>query len=99
MGFDYSTKNKRWQRLRAQVLREAGYRCEYAKRYGKRVQAQHVHHIWPVEDWPQFAYERWNLIALSQEAHNRMHDRWTGKLSDVGEQLRQRTIPPSPPDS
>ena len=99
MGFDYSEKNKRWQRLRARVLREAEYRCQYAKRYGKRVQASHVHHIWPVDDWPEYAYQRWNLIALSQEAHNAMHDRRTGKLTDLGEQLRRRTIPPSPPDS
>ena len=95
MGFDYSTKNKRWQRLRAQVLREAGYRCEYAKRYGKRVQASTVHHIWPAEDFPEFAFERWNLIALSTEAHNKMHDRATGRLTETGEQLRRRAIPPS----
>ena len=63
--------------------------------YGKRVEACHVHHIWPAEDYPQFAWCRWNLIALSQEAHNMMHDRRTGKLSAIGEALRRRTPPPS----
>ena len=92
MSFDY--KSKRWLRLRASVLREAGYRCQYAKRYGKRIQATTVHHIWPAEDFPEYALERWNLIALSTEAHNRMHDRATGRLTDTGEQLRRRTIPP-----
>ena len=95
MRFDYSTKNKRWQRLRTQVLREAGYRCEYAKRYGKRIQATTVHHIWPAEDFPEYALERWNLIALSTEAHNKMHDRATGRLTEEGERLRRRAIPPS----
>lgn len=93
MSFDY--KSKRWLRLRATVLREAGYRCQYAKRYGKRVQASTVHHIWPAEDFPEFAFERWNLIALSTEAHNKMHDRATGRLTETGEQLRRRAIPPS----
>lgn len=85
----------RWLRLRKSVLRQAGYRCQWAKRYGKREEATHVHHIWPAEDYPQFAWCRWNLIALSQGSHNAMHDRATGKLSAAGEQLRRRTIPPS----
>ena len=78
-GFDY--RSPRWRRLRADVLREAGYRCQYSRRFGKRVEASHVHH-------------RWNLIALSQEAHNKMHDRTTGELSAIGENLRRRTVPP-----
>ena len=96
--FDYNSR--RWKKLRAAVLREAVAKdgapiCQYLKRYGRRVEATHVHHIWPVEDFPEFAFERWNLIALSQEAHNMMHDRTTGKLTAVGENLRRRTIPPS----
>ena len=93
-GFDY--RSQRWLRLRASVLREAGYRCQYMRRFGKMREATHVHHIWPAEDYPEFAWQRWNLIALSQEAHNMMHDRATGRLSAVGEQLRRRTRPPAP---
>ena len=97
-GFDYNSP--RWRRLRASVLRDVIRRdgapiCQYLKRYGRRVEATHVHHIWPAEDFPEFAWERWNLIALSTEAHNMMHDRSTGKLTAVGERLRRRTIPPS----
>ena len=92
MGFDY--KSAKWLRLRASVLREAGYQCQYSRRFGKHVPATHVHHIWPAEDYPEFAYERWNLIALSLEAHDAMHDRISGKLSPTGEALRRRTIPP-----
>lgn len=92
MSFDYT--NRRWLRLRERVLREAGYRCQYARRFGRREQATHVHHIWPAEDWPEYAWERWNLIALSQASHNAMHDRGSGKLTAAGEALRRRTIPP-----
>lgn len=91
-GFDY--KCARWLRLRESVLREAGYKCQYMARFGRNVEARHVHHIWPAEDYPQFAWCRWNLIALSGEAHNMMHDRATGELSKIGEQLRRRTAPP-----
>ncbi len=96
MGFDY--KSGRWLRLRARVLREAGYRCQYMRRFGKRVEAVHVHHIWPAEDYPEYAWERWNLIALSTEAHNMMHDRTTGRLTVIGESLRRKTRPPAPCD-
>ena len=85
----------RWTRLRASVLRAAGYRCQYARRYGRNVPATTVHHIWPAEDYPEYQWARWNLIALSAEAHNAMHDRYSGKLSPIGEALRRRTIPPS----
>ena len=95
--FDYNSA--RWLRLRERVLREAGYRCQYMRRFGKRVEARMVHHIWPAEDFPEYAWCRWNLIALSQEAHNMMHDRTTGKLTRIGDDLRRRTIPPSPPSS
>ena len=90
--FDY--QSPRWLRLRASVLRGAGYRCQYAKRFGRREEATHVHHIWPAEDYPQYAWCRWNLIALSQASHNAMHDRVTGRLTAAGESLRRRTIPP-----
>ena len=94
MSFDYSRKNKRWRRLRERVLREADGLSELSRRYGRRVEATHVHHIWPAEDWPEFAYCRWNLIALSLEEHDSMHDRLTGQLTPKGEALRRRTIPP-----
>ena len=97
MAFDYGRSNHRWRRLRAQVLREAGYRDQWAARYGKRVQATRVHHIWPAEDFPQYAYERWNLIALSLESHMAMHKPGSGELSAQGEALRRRTIPPALP--
>ena len=95
MGFDY--KAARWLRLRESVLREAGYRCQYAARYGKRVQATRVHHIWPAEEYPEDAWSRWNLIALSLEAHEAMHVPGSGRLSAAGEALRRKTIPPALP--
>ena len=98
-GFCFDYTSPRWRRLRERVLRRAGYRCQWAKRYGRREQATTAHHIWPAEDFPEFAWCEWNLIALSQASHNAMHDRMTGRLTEAGESLRRRTIPPSPRDS
>lgn len=49
-------KTARWRRLRARVLRRDGYRCRESARYGMIVQADTVHHVWPVEDWPEYAW-------------------------------------------
>ena len=76
-------KSPRWEKLRCAILRRDGYRCREAARYGLSVEATTVHHVWPVEDYPQWAWQPWNLIALSQLNHNAMHDRVTGKLTDV----------------
>ena len=97
MSFDYSRNNHRWRRLRALALRRDGYRCQLAARYGRSVEATHVHHIWPAEDFPEYAYCLWNLVSLSLASHDAMHDRTTGRLSPLGEDLRRRTIPPGPP--
>lgn len=94
MPFDYSTSNKRWRQLRAMVLRRDGYKCQESKRYGKLVQADTVHHIWPAEEYPQWAYCEWNLVALSNSAHNAMHDRDTHELTERGKAWTRRRTPP-----
>ena len=95
-GFDYSRANKRWQHLRKLALRRDKHRCQEAARYGISADAEVVHHIWPAEDYPEYAYCLWNLVSLSAAAHDRMHDRVTRKLTALGERWRRKTIPPPP---
>lgn len=90
--FDY--KARRWERLRAQVMRRDGYRCQLSKRYGKAVPADLVHHIYPVDEFPEYAFEPWNLIAVSRAAHNKLHDRDSDKLTAEGVALMRRTVLP-----
>ena len=87
-------KSHRWLQLRESILRRDKWRCREAARYGKRVQATTVHHIYPVEDYPGWQWQPWNLIAVSGEAHNLFHDRATGKLTAAGLAWQQRTPPP-----
>ena len=94
--FDYNTT--KWKRLAHAIMRRDNYMCQLSKRYGKRVPAEVVHHIYPVDEYPEYAYEPWNLIALSRKMHNTLHDRNTDALTAEGVALMRRTgkhIPPS----
>lgn len=95
MAFDYGRSNTRWRHLRQQALRRDGYRCREAARYGRIEEAQVVHHIWPAEDYPEYAYCLWNLVSLSKSAHDALHDRTTGNLTAAGLRWKNRTPPPS----
>lgn len=87
-------KSKRWQLKREKILRRDKYMCQLSKRYGKRVDATMVHHIYPIEEYPEYKWCDWNLISLCESEHNKLHDRVTNKLTAAGEELKRRTIPP-----
>lgn len=78
-------------RLRDSVLRRDKYIDQERKRYGVAVPAEVVHHIFPKDDFPQYATEPWNLISLSRSTHNAMHVRDTQELSEKGKELLRRT--------
>jgi 5-methylcytosine-specific restriction endonuclease McrA len=80
--FDY--KDKRWLHKREVILRRHNYLCQESKRYGKSVTATTVHHIYPVEFYPELAYEDWNLLPLSGTKHDMMHDRVTHEVTALG---------------
>ena len=84
-------KTKKWERLRAAALRRDGYMCQIAKREGHSIPARCVHHIFPRDTFPEYQNELWNLISLSYEAHNTLHDRNTNELTEEGEALRMQT--------
>lgn len=89
--FDY--KGKRWRDLSAKAMRRDGYMCQLSKRYGKQVPAELVHHIYPVDEYPEYGYCLWNLISLSNAEHNKLHDRVTRQLTVDGLALMRRTKP------
>ena len=84
-------KSARWKRMRERILRRDKYMCQISKRYGKSVQADTVHHIFPRDEFPQHEFELWNLISLSQKEHNKLHDRSTDDLTEAGKELLRRT--------
>lgn len=84
-------KEPRWVRLRKSILERDKYLDQYWKRYGKFKNADIVHHIFPVEDFPEYQYCTWNLISLARSTHNMMHDRDTDELTDIGIELLLQT--------
>jgi 5-methylcytosine-specific restriction endonuclease McrA len=84
-------KTKRWKKLREKILMRDGYMCQISKRYGKRIQADTVHHIFPADKFPEYQWEPWNLISLSGSVHNTMHVRDTQELTGAGLELMKRT--------
>lgn len=79
--------NPKWIRLRQSILIRDKYMCQYCKRYGKTIQADHVHHVLPREFYPDYTYCPWNLISLCKECHNVMHYRTDRSLTDKGKEL------------
>lgn len=84
-------KEPKWTALRKSILVRDKYLDQYLKRYGKLKTADMVHHIFPVEYFPEYQYEPWNLISVSRSTHNLFHIRETNELTDVGMELLMRT--------
>ena len=87
--FNYDSAH--WHRLRDRVMRRDNYQCQLSKRYGKIRQAELVHHIFPAADYPEYAYCSWNLISLSRDMHNKLHNRVTDELTNMGKDLLRQT--------
>ncbi|MGX4645667.1 HNH endonuclease [Holzapfeliella sp. JNUCC 80] len=83
-------KSKRWQMKREKILRRDQYECQESKRYGKTIPAEMVHHIYPVTDYPELRFQDWNLISLSNKAHNTMHNRDTNEVTGRGLYWQQK---------
>lgn len=83
-------KGARWERVRAAALARDGYMCRESARFGRRVQADTVHHAFPRELFPEYQYSLWNLVSLSAAVHDQMHDRVTGDLTEKGKDLLRR---------
>lgn len=81
----------KWKSLRDSILREDKYMCTRCKERGQMVQAEHVHHIFPREQFTEYQYCRWNLTSLCFKCHNEMHNRFNGDLSKAGRILMQKT--------
>lgn len=69
--FDYNST--KWERKRKMILRRDGYLCQLCKRYGRMKEADTVHHIKHVDEYPELAYESDNLISICKKCHNKEH--------------------------
>jgi len=65
--------SSKWKRKRKAILKRDGYLCQICKRYGRRTDAQTVHHIKHLDEYPELALENSNLISVCNACHNKLH--------------------------
>ena len=70
-----------------------GYKDVIAARYGRTQEATTVHHIYPAEEYPEYAWCDWNLISESMATHNQLENRTSGVLTMLGRELMEMTTP------
>lgn len=83
----------RWKKKREHILRLDGYKDVIAARYGRTQEATTVHHIYPAEEYPEYAWCDWNLISVSMATHNQLENRTSGVLTTLGRELMEMTAP------
>lgn len=75
-----------WKRKARQIMIRDRYQCQISKRYGKLKPAELVHHVFPREEFPEYTFADWNLIAVSQSIHAKLHNDH-GELTEMGREL------------
>lgn len=101
-------KTRRWEKFRDRVLREHDYLCQESLRFGVSAAAEMVHHIYPVSQYPELEFVKWNCLPLTNKKHNSFHDRkndniiagglyWQKKLKKQFEEFyrTRNSIPPT----
>ena len=83
-------KSKKWQKARQKSLRSHKYLCQETLRYGRREEAEMVHHIYPRIEYPELAYESWNLLPVTNKRHNTFHNRKDDTLTNKGIYWQER---------
>ena len=80
--------NKKWRRKAAAILSRDNYQDKYQRRYGRAEPAEIVHHILPLDLYPELAYTDYNLISVSRRTHLMLHTA-DGSLSKRGKELSE----------
>lgn len=93
MRKEFNYQGEKWRRKRKHILMLDGYKCRIDSMYGKSSEAKVVHHIYPVKEYPEYAWCDWNLISVSLANHNKLENRTTGELTELGMILQKATIP------
>lgn len=76
--------DRKWEKKRNYILRFYNYRCQESKRYGTTEEATTVHHIYPVEFYPELKFVDWNLLPVTSKAHGTFHKRESHELTTKG---------------
>jgi 5-methylcytosine-specific restriction protein A len=73
---------KAWKLKRLERLARDNYLCQRCKKRNLLTPATMVHHIKPLEDYPELALEIDNLISLCNNCHEQITNRRTKSKRD-----------------
>lgn len=77
-------KSKKWKQKRKVILKLHDYECQESRQYGDSKQADLIHHVYPLKQYPELALVNWNLLPLAEEIHNTFHNRKTDEVIGRG---------------
>lgn len=83
-------RTTKWIKKRNRIMRKYSYECQESKRFGKSVQAEMIHHIYPREQYPELSFVDWNLLPLTNGKHNTFHDRENNSVIGQGLYWQQK---------
>ena len=66
---------KAWKQIRLERLAKDNHLCRRCKKRGLLIPATMVHHIRPLEDYPELGLELDNLISLCNTCHEQVEKR------------------------
>lgn len=69
-----------WRRLRVVALQRDHYQCQHCIRNNTIRTATEVHHIKPLEEYPDYALDIENLVSLCHDCHEATKQRGTVTL-------------------
>lgn len=86
-------KSRAWRKLRLVILNRDHYLCQPCLRDEELTTANIVHHIKPLEDYPELALDADNLESICPSCHNKEHpEKGSGKRSEPKKKRRANII-------
>src|SRR5690554_2336937 len=89
----YATKA--WKQIRLERLSKDNYLCQRCKKKGLITAGTTVHHVKPLEDYPELALDINNLTSLCNTCHEQIEkrrQRWREKKKGKKKQRKARVI-------
>lgn len=83
-------KTRKWMKACEKSKRNHKYLCQESLRYGRREEAEMVHHIFPLEEYPELALVQWNLLPVTFKRHNTFHNRFDNTLTAKGKYWQEK---------
>ena len=65
--------SRKWRKKRIAILKRDKFLCKVCSRYGRITEATTVHHIKPLENFPELAFKSDNLISICAACHANLH--------------------------